>query len=47
MIDKSIVRVHQHCAAKKQQDHEAMRESRGGLSTSLSYFQKKQVRLTI
>ncbi|MFG0277627.1 IS5 family transposase [Pseudomonas aeruginosa] len=35
MVDGSIVRVHQHGAAKKDQDAEAMGKSRGGLSTKI------------
>jgi len=35
MVDGSIVRVHQHGAAKKQQNDEAMGKSRGGLSTKI------------
>lgn len=35
MVDGSIVRVHQHGAAKKQQNDEAMGLSRGGLSTKI------------
>jgi transposase len=36
MVDGSIVRVHQHGAAKKNtQDQEAMGKSRGGLSTKI------------
>ncbi|WP_414703725.1 IS5 family transposase [Pseudomonas sp. TCU-HL1] len=35
MVDGSIVRVHQHGAAKKDQDTEAMGKSRGGLSTKI------------
>ena len=36
MVDGSIVRVHQHGAAKKkQQEQEAMGKSRGGLSTKI------------
>ena len=35
MVDGSIVRVHQHGAAKKQQHEQAMGKSRGGLSTKI------------
>lgn len=35
MVDGSIVRVHQHGAAKKQQNEEAVGKSRGGLSTKI------------
>ena len=35
MVDGSIVRVHQHGAAKKDQTNEAMGKSRGGLSTKI------------
>ncbi|HEY8158458.1 MAG TPA: IS5 family transposase [Methylobacter sp.] len=35
MVDESIVRVHQHGAAKKQHHEEAIGKSRGGLSTKI------------
>jgi transposase len=35
MVDGSIVRVHQHGAAKKQQPEQAIGKSRGGLSTKI------------